>query len=125
RQVFGASILSAQALTVETEGADSAIHVIALGLWIIVAVVGLVGTVAVGIVVYRETALFTFDQPTLAALGATRRQRTGANGPAAVLVAAAGAGLAMVAAVAASPLFPICVARRADPDIGLHADWHV
>ena len=33
--------------------------------------------------------------------------------------------LAGIGAVLASPLFPLGVARRADPDVGLHADWVV
>ena len=47
------------------------------------------------------------------------------GGPRAVIVAAAGALLAAFGAAAASPLFPIGVARRAEPDPGLHADWIV
>ena len=39
-----------------------------------------------------------------------------------VPVALAGAAVAVVAAVLASPLFPVGVARQAEPDLGLHVD---
>ena len=65
------------------------------------------------------------DQATLAALGMTRRERIAATVLFAVPVAAAVAAAAVAVAVAASPLFPISLARRAEPDPGLHADWVV
>ena len=42
-----------------------------------------------------------------------------------MLIAGGGALLAAVGAAAASPLFPIGVARRAEPDLGLRIDWAV
>ena len=41
------------------------------------------------------------------------------------MIAVGGALLAVGGAIAASPLLPFGVARRADPDPGLHADWSV
>ncbi len=41
------------------------------------------------------------------------------------MIATTGAVLAAVGALLASPSFPIGVARRADPDPGLHIDWTV
>ena len=41
------------------------------------------------------------------------------------MIAIGGALLAVAGAIAASPLLPFGVARRADPDPGLHADWQV
>ncbi len=57
-----------------------------------------------------------------AALGLTRAQRVAMSGPRALLIATGGALLAAAGAAAASPLFPIGVARRAEPDLGVHAD---
>ena len=42
-----------------------------------------------------------------------------------LVIAVAGTGLAVLGAIAASPHLPFGVARRADPDPGLHADWFV
>ena len=47
------------------------------------------------------------------------------NGPEAVLIGSGGALLAALGAMAASPLFPIGVARHAEPSPGLHIDWAV
>ena len=55
----------------------------------------------------------------------TRRQRAAINGYPALLIASGGALLAVVGAIAASPLFPFGVARRADPNPGVHVDWLV
>ena len=42
-----------------------------------------------------------------------------------MLIAIGGAVLAGLAAILASPLLPVGLARKADPDVGLHADWLV
>jgi len=126
RRVFGDSpTFGAQSLGIETEGARSAIDVLTLALWIVAGVTALAGFVAVGIVLTRDIAQSTLDQPTLRALGLTRAQRVAANGPRALVIALGGGVLAGLGAIALSPLFPIGVARRADPDPGLHADWTV
>ena len=52
-------------------------------------------------------------------------QRLAAVGSRAGLIVIGGAVLVGLGAVAMSPLFPIGVARKADPDVGLHADWLV
>ena len=108
-----------------TGGAQSAIDVLTLALWIFAGVVALAGLVAIVIVVTREISLIDVDQETLRALGVTRCQRVLLSGPRAVLVAAGGGFLAVVGSALFSPLFPFGVARRADPDPGFHIDWTV
>jgi len=125
RRIFGRSSVSVQDPTVESQGAQNAINVLTLALWIFAAVAALAGFVAIGIVLTREISLMTVDQGTLRALGVTRAQRFATSGPPALLIAGGGALLAVVGAVAASPLFPIGVARRADPDLGVHVDGSV
>ena len=109
----------------DVAGAQSAIDVLTLALWVFAGVVALAGVVAIGIVVTRETAPVSVEQDILRSLGVTRHQRVLMSGPQAVLVAAGGGLLAVVGAVAASPLFPVGIARRADPDPGFHVDWVV
>jgi ABC-type lipoprotein release transport system permease subunit len=109
----------------ENNGAQDAINVLTAALWIFAAVAALAGGVAIAIVLTREIALASVDQATLSALGLTRRERAAINAYPALLIAGAGAILAMLGAIAASPLFPIGVARRADPDPGLHLDGSV
>ncbi len=117
--------LSVQAAAEDTRSAQSAIDVLSLTLWVFAGVAGLAGVVTIGIVLTREIALLGIDQETLRALGATRAQRVMVSGPSALLIAAAGGLLAALGAIAASPLLPIGVARRADPDVGFHLDWVV
>ena len=126
RQIFGqAPVFGSQALGTETEGARSAIDVLTLALWIVAGVTALAGFVAMGIVLSRDVASANLDQPTLRSLGLTRRERIAANGPRALLVVGGGTLLAGIGAVVLSPLFPIGLARRAEPDPGFHVDWVV
>lgn len=127
RRIFKPSTLGFQvkSLAIESQGATNAIAVLTIALWIFAAVALLAGAVAIGIVLTREVSHSGFEQPTLRALGFTRFQRIAINGPRVAIVAAGGALVAAIGAVAASPLLPFGVARRADPDVGLHADWLV
>jgi hypothetical protein len=63
--------------------------------------------------------------PTVRALGMTNAQVGCVWAVTAILVAVVGAMLAMIGAVALSPALPIGVSRRADLDVGVHADWLV
>jgi hypothetical protein len=126
RRIFGgADAFGAQNLGVETEGARDAIDVLSLALWIVAGIAALAGIVTIAIVLSRDFANAAVDQSTLAALGMTRRRRIAIHLPRALLVAVAGAALAGVLAVLLSPRFPFGLARRADPDVGFHADWTV
>ncbi len=121
----GSSFFDAESVAVEGEGARNAIDVLTVALWVFAGVAALAGVVTIGIVLARELSSRSVEQPTLRALGLTLGQRVALSGPEALCIAFGGTALAAVGAVAASPLFPIGVARRADPDVGLHTDWVV
>ncbi len=70
----------------------------------------------------RRTTLAGTDSPVLSALGMTRRQVFSAGVLPGVIVGVAGALIAVGTAVAASPLFPIGVARLVEPDKGIQVD---
>jgi hypothetical protein len=126
RAMFGrAQAFGVQPLGIETEGAHNAIDVLTLALWIFAGVTALAGAVAIGIVLTRDISSVAVDQSTLRALGTTRGQRIAAIGSRALIIAGAGASLALIGALCASPRFPLGIARRADPDVGFHADWVV
>ena len=125
KRVLGDSLFIAQGLAVDAQGASNAIDVLALALWIGAGVAVLAGVVTIGIVLTREVSLVSVDLETLHELGCDRRQLVTISAVPGLVVAAGGALLAGVLAVAASPLFPFGVARRADPTVGLHADWTV
>ncbi len=114
-----------QGLEIESAGARDAINVLTDVLLIFAAVAGLAGIVAIAIVLNRELTSTRLDQSALLALGTTRLQRTGMSGARVLVIAIGGTLLAVAGAIAASPLLPFGVARRADPDPGLHADWQV
>ncbi len=126
RKLWGKALtFQVQPLGIETQGATSAIDVLTAALWVFAGVTALAGVVAIGIVLTRDIARASIDQSILRGLGATRGQRGAACSARALIVAGGGALLAGIGAVLASPLFPFGVARRADPDVGLHADWLV
>ena len=123
RQIFGRSpAFAAQDLAIDTQGAQSAIDVLSVALWIFAGVAALAGLVAITIVLSREISLTAIDQTTQSALGLTRRQRMAVGVLQAVPVAFGGALLAAAIAALASPLFPLGIARRAEPDPGLRID---
>src|SRR5439155_5738867 len=126
RRIFGHSPqFAVQDLAVDTQGAQNAIDVLAVALWVFAGVAALAGLVAITIVLSREISLTAIDQTTQSALGLTRPQRIAVGGLQALPVALGGVFLAVVGAAVASPLFPIGVARRAEPDPGLRIDWTV
>jgi FtsX-like permease family len=73
----------------------------------------------------RQVFLAATEDPTLRALGMTRRQLVGVALVRAGVIGAGGAALAMGAAVALSPLTPIGLARLAEPAPGVAADGSV
>ena len=125
KRILGDSLFIAQGLAVDAQGASNAIDVLALALWIGAGVAALAGVVTIAIVLTREVSLVSVDLETLHELGCDRRQLVAVSAVPGLVVAAVGGLLAGVLAAAASPLFPFGVARRADPTVGLHADWAV
>ena len=73
----------------------------------------------------RFLARRSSDSPALAAIGMDARQRTAAGWIPGLCAAIAGTIIAVPFATALSPFFPLQMARRADPDVGFHADWVV
>jgi hypothetical protein len=112
-----------QNLNIDTTGAGDAIHVLAIALFIFAAVTAIAGLGAIAIVLDRELSSARPQQPTLQALGLSRRQRFAISSTRVLFAAVSGALIAVAAAVVVSPLFPFGIARRADPDPGIHADW--
>jgi hypothetical protein len=104
---------------------DDAFDVLVVALLLCAACAALAGTAAVGQALARHLAGSSPDQPTLAGLGLTRRQRLSALAVTAAPVVVGGALVAVAVAVAASPLMPVGVARRAEPDLGISVDLPV
>ncbi len=125
-KIFGAAPgQQVSTLGVQNDGAQGAVDVLAIALAIVAAAALTAGLVAIVIVVAREIGLQRVDQPALRALGMTKRQRVVVLAAEELFALAIGAVFVVVVALAASPLFPIGLARRAEPSPGLHADWFV
>ncbi|HET7490146.1 MAG TPA: FtsX-like permease family protein [Acidimicrobiales bacterium] len=102
--------------------AQRAVSVEAHALWAFSALAALIGLVLVGQALSRLLWLAAQDDATLAALGMSRRELLVVALVRPALVAAGGALVAVVVAVAVSPLFPVGLARRAEVDPGIHLD---
>jgi ABC-type antimicrobial peptide transport system permease subunit len=79
----------------------------------------------VGQILSRQLFLAAGDNPTLAALGMGRGQLFALGLAEATIVAAAGALVAVVLAIAASRYMPIGPARIAEPHPGVSANWAI
>ena len=123
RRIFGDSpVFSATGLGIEGQGAQNAVDVTTIGLWILAGVAAVAGLVAIALALARFLAPAAVDDDALRALGVRRGQRWLAATATVLPIAIGGAVVAVVAAALASPLFPIGVARDAEPDLGVHVD---
>jgi uncharacterized membrane protein YgcG len=101
---------------------DDAISVITVALVALGLVVVIAGLVWIVAAVARQQRLSAGDLDVLRVLGATRGERLAAAVGTVVPGLVAGTVLAPAVAVALSPLFPVGLARRFDPDPGVHVD---
>ena len=86
------------------------------------AIVGLAGGLVVVQALARHLAGRPKDPDVLAAIGVTPRERSVAGVLSVIPAIIGGIAGGVVVAVGVSPLLPLGVIRRADPDIGVHAD---
>lgn len=104
---------------------ESAIRPQAIALALFAVLTAITVIVAVGQVVTRQVQGSSVDAFTLAGLGMVRRRRTAVVVTQVALTALAGALIACVVSIAASPLMPIGPARVAEPHPGPAVDWPV
>lgn len=104
---------------------EDALGVLAVGLLAVGIAVGVVGALVATQAIGRQLFATGADQRVLAALGMTTRARATALVRLLLPVALVAGVVAAVVSLAASPLFPIDLARRAEPDPGLSVDWLV
>lgn len=95
------------------------------GLLILGLLAALAGLIAVPQALARHRALVASEDAPLRALGWTRRNQLRAGAIWSALLGLAAGVVALVAAIAISPLFPIGLARRSEPSPGVDADWLV
>ncbi|MEO6653271.1 MAG: ABC transporter permease [Ilumatobacteraceae bacterium] len=105
-----------------SNAARSTISTLATALAMFAIIAGAAAAVAVGQAISRHVGGVRSEAETLGNLGLTRVDRCVALVVCAIPVAVGGAALAVGVSWLASPIVPIGVARRADPDLGLFAD---
>jgi len=115
--VEGYQSQDAQAASVE-----ASIHPQAIGWWILALLAALVGLAVVGQALARQSIVEGEDYPTMAAIGADRRQLVTLGMVRALVVGIAGAAGAVVAAAALSPIAPLGEARVAQTSTGVTFD---
>jgi len=101
------------------------IHLQAVVLWTLAALVGVSVVFILGQAFARQAYAEADDLPTLSALGMTRRQLVGLGMLRAAVISALGATLGIGIALAMSPIWPMGLARDADPRPGFAVDWIV
>ena len=101
---------------------EASIHPQAIGWWILAALAALVGLAVIGQALARQSIVESEDYPTMAALGADRRQLVVLGMARNLVVGLAGAAGAVVVATALSPIAPLGEARTAESSTGVAFD---
>ncbi|MGD0441493.1 MAG: FtsX-like permease family protein [Acidimicrobiales bacterium] len=101
---------------------EASIHPQALGWWILALLAALVGLAVIGQALARQSNVEGEDYPTMAALGADRRQLVMLAAARNLVLALAGAAGAVLIAAALSPVAPLGEARIAETSTGVTLD---
>jgi ABC-type lipoprotein release transport system permease subunit len=104
---------------------EASIHPQAIGWWILAALAALIGLAVVGQAVARQSVIESEDYPTMAAIGADRRQLVMLGMTRNLAIALVGAVGAVVIATALSPIAPLGEARTAESSTGVSFDMFV
>ena len=109
-------------LATQSANTERSIHLQAVALWLLAALLAVIGVLVTGQLLARQGFLEADDFGTLRALGMSPRQLLAAGLARAAVIGAGGAVAAGLLAVAVSPLFPVGLARVAEPYPGLRVD---
>jgi hypothetical protein len=101
---------------------EGSIHPQAIGWWILAALAALVGLAVVGQALARQSIVESEDYPTMAAIGADRRQLITLGMVRNLVVGLVGAAGAVAVATALSPIAPLGEARIAETSTGIAFD---
>ncbi len=114
--------VAVQQLGDQARDVNRSIHLVAVALWLTAGLLIVVAVLILGQLLARQIALDATDYPVLRSLGMTRRQLVGLAVVRCTAIGAVGGTLAVVVAIALSPLTPIGLARTAEPTPGLAFD---
>ncbi|HXY95009.1 MAG TPA: FtsX-like permease family protein [Acidimicrobiia bacterium] len=113
------------ASTSNASDVERSLHLEALVLFVLAGLVGASVMFILAQAFARQAYIASDDFPALSAIGMTRRQLVGVGVLRAGVTAALGAVLGVVVAIAMSPIWPLGLARDAEPHPGLAVDWFV
>ena len=108
-----------QGSALQTSVIESAIHPAAIALWLLAGSLAFVAMFVLFQLLGRLSAAEEDHYTTALALGATRRQLAAVELVRTVVIGLVGSALAVVTAVALSPIFPLGTARVAEPEPGV------
>ena len=117
-----ASVLFFNSERDQTASVQRSIHVQAVALWLLAALVGVSGLLVLAQTLARQALLESSDYPTLRALGMTHAQLWAVGMVRAGVVAGLGAVVAVGLAILASPLSPVGTARIVESTPGFSLD---
>ena len=121
----GGQSLAADSLAAQSANAERGIRPQAVALWLLAAMLAVTGLLVISQLVARLTVHEATSDPALRAIGVTQCQSIVIALGRAALIGAAAAGLGLVLALLLSPVFPLGLARIAEPHPGFDAEWPV
>ena len=109
-------------LATQSANTERSIHLQAVALRLLALLLAVIGMIIIGQLLARQSFLEADDFAVLRVLGMSPRQLLATGLARAAVIGAGGAVAATALAVAVSPLFPVGLARIADPSLGMRAD---
>jgi ABC-type lipoprotein release transport system permease subunit len=112
-------------LASQNANTQHSIHLQAIALWILALLLTITALLIVGQLLARQSRLDATEFPTLRSLGMSTGELFAVGALRVVTIGAMGAAIAVVTAIAASPLLPVGLARIAEPRPGFAVDGRV
>ena len=124
-RLAGGKFVQDYPLATQAVNTQRSIHLQAVALWLVAAVLAVIGLLVLGQLLARMSFLDSVEYRTLLALGIGRHTLLAIGLLRAAMIGVAGAAAGALAALALSPALPVGLARVAEPYPGVHADGPV
>jgi ABC-type lipoprotein release transport system permease subunit len=115
-------VLQNYPLSTQAVNTERSIHLQAVALWLVAALLGVISLLVLGQLLARMSFLDSVEYRTLRALGISRRTLLAIGFLRAAVIGTGGAVVGTLTALAISPLLPVGLAAVAEPDPGIRAD---
>jgi ABC-type lipoprotein release transport system permease subunit len=121
-RLAGGKFVQSYPLAIQAVNTQRSIHLQAVALWLVAAVLAVIGLLVLGQLLTRMSFLVSVEYRTLRALGISRRALLAIGLLRGAVIGMAGAAVGALAALAASLALPVGLARVAEPYPGVQAD---